>query len=257
MNGYLMRSASIGAVLAVVVAASALAKTEVFRAGNLFIRDSGGISPTKLPKHKKVPVSARLNARLGTIDGSHPPALKRVVANFDRTIQVNARGLPACRRNALENRTTKAAKLACRNSIVGSGKGEVEVEFPDQAPFTAKSPVTLFNGGVRRGTTLLLIHAYLAVPAPTSVVVPVKITRIRRGRYGIHADARIPRIAGGFGSVTHFQFIINRRFTFKRKKRSYLTASCPTGRYFAKARVLTTDGTSLRVTHVFPCTPRD
>ncbi len=35
-------------------------------------------------------------------------------------------------------RSTKAAKHACGNSIVGSGEGKVEVAFPEQRPFTAR-----------------------------------------------------------------------------------------------------------------------
>ena len=61
-----------------------------------------------------------------------------------------------------------------------------------------------FNGGVQGGTTTLLIHAYVSVPAPTAVIAKVKITRIDRGRFGIHADATVPEIAGGAGSVTGF-----------------------------------------------------
>jgi hypothetical protein len=252
----LTRAVAIAAMLALVAAASAIAKPEVFRVGNLFLRNSGGIFPFKLPRHRQAPISARLNARFGTTDGTHPPAIKNVIANFDRTIHINARGLPVCRKGQLEDRLTAAARRACPDAIVGSGRGEVEVAFPDQAPITAKSPITIFNGGVRGRNTLMLIHAYLSVPVPVAVVVPVKITRIHRGVYGIRADARIPRITGGYGSVTHFNMTINRRFVFRRKKRSYLTASCPRGHYFAAGKVLLADGTSLRITHVFPCTPR-
>lgn len=256
MKKQLTRAVAIATALALVLGAGAFAKPKVFRAGNLFLRDSGGISPTKLPRNRRVPISARLNARFGTTDGSHPPAITSVVADFDRTIRVNARGLPVCRKSQITNRTTAAARRVCRRSIVGTGRGGVEVAFPDQTPFSAESPILLFNGGVHRGTTLLLIHTYLAVPAPTAVVVPVEITRIKRGHYGLHTVARVPRIAGGFGSVTHFRMVIKRKFVYRHRRRSYLTASCPTGHYFAQGKVLLADHSSLQITHVFPCTPR-
>ncbi|HEX5929431.1 MAG TPA: hypothetical protein VFY48_08560 [Solirubrobacterales bacterium] len=253
---HLIRTVTAGLVLAAIVAASALAEPKTFRVGNLVLRDNGAISPTKLPRHRQVPIGARIKARIWTSDGSHPPALERVTPEFDRTIQVNAEGLPVCRRSQLTARSTAAAKRACADAIVGSGEGEVTVAFPEQAPFAATGPIALFNGGVEGRTTLLLIHTYVNVPAPTAVVVPVKMTRIDRGHYGIHVDAQIPRIAGGAGSVTEFRISIDRRFTHRGQRQSYLTASCPTGRYYAAGVARFADGTKIEITHVLPCTPR-
>jgi len=256
MRKQLVRAAAVGAALALIVAASAIAKPEVVQVGNLFLRDAGGISPSVLPRHRQAPISANLNARIGTTDGTHPPAVRSVIADFDRTIQVNARGLPVCGKSQLVARSTAAAKRACPDAIVGSGTGEVEVAFPEQAPFTARGPIVLFNGGVHGGSTLILIHTYVAVPAPTAVVATTKIVRIHRGRYGIHTVSLIPAIAGGAGSVTAFKLTIGRRFTYKGRKQSYLTASCPTGHYYAEGEVQFAEGPTLEITHVFPCTPK-
>ncbi len=40
------------------------------------------------------------------------------------------------------------------------------------------------------------------------------------------------------------------------KKASYLTASCPTGLYYAEGKVQFTDGLTLKITHALPCTPK-
>ena len=255
MRKQLIRATAIGAVLALIVAASAFAKREVARVGNLFLTDNGGISPSKLPKHKQAPISAHILGEIGTTDGSHPPAVRTVTVDFDKTIQVNAKGLPACKKGQLEARSTAAAKQACPDAIVGSGEGEVEVAFPEQKPFAAKGPIVLFNGGVRGGTILLFVHTYVAVPAPTAVIATVKITHIHRGHFGLHTVTQIPAIAGGAGSITKFKLTINRAFTYKGNKESYLTASCPTGHYYTEGEVLFADGTTLGLTHVLPCTP--
>ncbi len=257
MRKHLIRAAVIGTGFAVLVAANALAKPEVVRVGSLFLRDNGGISPSKLPRHEQAPISAHLNARIGTTDGSHPPAVESVIADFDKTIQLNAKGLPACTVAQLTARSTADAKKACPEAIVGSGTGEVEVAFPEQAPFDATGPIVLFNGGVHGGTTVLLIHTYVAVPAPTAVIATVKITRIHRGHFGLHTVSTIPAIAGGFGSVTKFRLTIGRKFEYKGKKESYLTASCPTGHYYAEGKVQFAEGTTLKITHVLPCSPSD
>jgi hypothetical protein len=255
MGTHLVRTAAIGVVLALLAAVSASAKPEVVQMGTLFLRDNGGISPTRLPKHMQAPITAHLNAQIGTTDGSHPPAITSVIADFDKTIQLNAKGLPACSQGSLEARPTVAAKKACPDAIVGSGVGEVEVAFPEQNPFAAKGPIILFNGGVHGGTTVLLIHTYVAVPAPTAVVAIVKITHIHRGRFGLHADARIPPIAGGAGSVTKFRIDIGRTFMYKGKKQSYLTASCPTGVYYTEGKAQFSDSTTLKIFHALPCSP--
>ncbi len=103
------------------------------------------------------------------------------------------------------------AKKACPDAIVGSEEGEVEVAFAEQKPFTARGPIVLFNGGVHGSTTLLLGHAYVAVPAPTAIVAKVKITRIHRGHCGIHTVSQIPVIAGGAGSVIKFKLTVGRK----------------------------------------------
>jgi hypothetical protein len=252
---HLLRAMAIGAALALLVAAGAFAKPHVIRAGNLFLVDDGGITPSKLPRHRQAPISAHIDAEIGTADGSHPPAVKSLNIDFDKSIQVNAKGLPACKLGRLEATPTVAAKKACPDAIVGSGEGEVEVVFPEQNPFSAKGPVVLFNGGVRGGTTVLLVHAYVPVPAPTAVVVRVEITHISRGHYGLHTVAEIPPIAGGAGAVTKFRIAIDRKFTYQGKKESYLTASCPTGIYYTEGHILFADGAALQGTHLLPCTP--
>lgn len=256
MSKQLTRAVAIAATLALIAAASALAKPEVVRVGNLFLRDNGGISPQRLPRHTQAPIAAHLNAQIGTVDGTHPPAIESVIADFDKTIQIHANGLPVCRERQLVARSTVTAKQACRDAIVGEGEGEVEVAFPEQAPILAKGPIVLFNGGTRGATTLLLIHTYVNVPAPTAVIVPVKITAIARGHYGLHADAKIPPITGGAGSVTKFKLTIGRTFTYKGRRQSYLTASCPTGTYFAEGKVRFSDETTLKITHALPCIPK-
>ena len=257
MSRHLIRVAAAGLGLALVLAAAALgsANRKVWCAGNICLADDGGIFPSKLPKHGKAPVTARLSGEISTRDGAHPPAVKTIDIDIDKTIGIDAVGLPACRAGQLQSRSSAAAKNACPDAIVGSGEAEVEVAFPEQTPFRSTGPLVLFNGGVQGRTTTVLLHAYVNVPAPTAIVTKATITRIHRGRFGLHIAAKIPKIAGGSGSVTDFKLKVGRKFTYRGRKKSFLVAGCPTGTWVTKGNVLFEDGTKLGITHPFSCIP--
>lgn len=247
-----------GAALAAIFAATALGSLGQRKeecAGNICIVDNGGISPSKLPRHGEAPVTAVLMGEIKTRDGSHPPAAQTLEIDIDRTIDVDAVGLPVCKVSQLVARSSSAARRACADAIVGSGTAEVEVAFPEQKPFSSTGPLLLFNGGVHGGATTFLLHAYVDVPAPTAIVMKATVTHIRRGRFGFHLATRIPKIAGGAGSATAFRLKVGRRFTYKGEKKSLLVAGCPTGSWITKGHVSFADGTDLGLTHVFTCTP--
>lgn len=232
--------------IAVIVAGNALAeRATVVRAGNLVLRMNGGVTPKKLPRHRLAPITLRASGSLAAGDGSHPPATKTVTIDFDKHGTINARGLPVCRAGRLQSRDTKAAVAACRPALVGRGTTSVEVALPESRPFTAKGPLALVNGGVRHGVTTMFIHAYVSVPTPTAIVTVVKIKKIHKGPYGTRAVARIPKIAGGSGSLTHFAFSIHRTFERGGRKQSYLLARCANGRFRAHATIQTSDGTRI------------
>jgi hypothetical protein len=109
------------AALALSMASVASGKWDIVRAGNLVFGDNGGISPETLPRHGFAPATARIIGKVGTVDGTHPPALTHLEADIDKTIRVDALGLPTCRLNQLQARSTADAKQACGDAVIGSG----------------------------------------------------------------------------------------------------------------------------------------
>lgn len=256
---------ALGLVSVIGVAAVAVAaRPTVVQAGKLVLKINGGVTPKALPKNRLAPIRLKVAGNVSTRDGTHPPATKTIKVDFDKHGTVNARGLPVCRAGQLNARPTKEAERACKNSIVGKGQTLVEVEFPEQKPFTAKGPLVLFNGGTKGGKTTLYIHAYVAVPAPTAIVTTVTIKKIRKGRYGLRTVAKVPRIAGGSGSVLSFNLRVKRIFRYKGKKQSYVNARCSDGKFAAKviAAIFKDEaGTGagnvkLSGTVIRPCTPK-
>lgn len=259
MKRKLIQIAMAAAALALIAASGAVGDSGTRQehcVGALCVGDDGGISPTKLPRHGGAPVTARIDGEVATRDGSHPAALQDLEAEIDHTIVVDAVGLPTCSERQLEATSSAAAKKICGDAIVGSGSAEVEVAFPEQAPFRSTGPLLLFNGGVHGATTTVFLHAYVDVPAPTAVIVRATVTRIHRGRYGLRLKAHVPEVAGGAGSATAFDLKIGRRYTYEGRRKSFLTASCPTGSWATKGSLLFSDRTRIGFTHIFTCSPR-
>jgi len=248
-----MSTLALGAAIAVVVAGIATAaKPTIVQVGNLKLTLNGDFKPKKLPRNKPAPITLNVSGKIDTIDGTHAPALKEVVVETDKNGSINVKGLPTCRAGKLQAQTTANAEKACRKAIIGSGKTNVEVEFPESRPFLAKSKLVAFNGGVKGGTTTILIHAFLTSPVSAAVVTTVKISKIRKGRFGTKSVARIPVIAGGSGSVDSFSLKFDRGF----KNKPFLFAKCPDGHLNARATSVFSDGTRLTGGFVRSCKPR-
>jgi hypothetical protein len=239
---------ALAATILVSLGAAAIAageKPTVVEAGNLRLSIAGGVTPATLPRNELAPISLHVDGDLADADGSQPPALKEVVLDSDKNAIVNAKGLPACRASQLEAQDTQAAQRACPKAIIGRGTTEVEVSFPEQAPFGATGPLIVFNGGVKGGVTTVFIHTYVSVPAPTAIVVALKIRKEHKGPFGLHTVATVPVIAGGAGSVTHFELTIHRLFTYRGKRESFLEAKCASGHFLADTTFKFRDGSQI------------
>jgi hypothetical protein len=247
----LLRVHGLAAAVLLVAVGSALAIT--LHAANLVVTADGGFSPTTLPKHGFAPIRLHGYGKIATEDGSPPPILETVTLWFDKHGKVETRGLPTCTPGKLAATTTAQARKLCPGAIVGTGFGKAVVDFPEQGPIPASSPITLFNAKPIHGNPALLAHAHITVPGPTTFVVPIEIQKVHDGRYGFKTVAKIPRIAGGYGIPLYARLSVGRTWTYKGKKLSFANAGCPDGRLQAKGEFVFKDGTSLLGSVFKPC----
>ncbi len=189
----------IGTAVLVALLGAGTAEGLTIRAGDLLVIGNGGFRPTKLPKHHDAPITIYGGGRIDTVSGNLPPIIETITFEFDRHGSVDTKGLPVCTPGRLEATTVAGARHLCPGSIVGKGEGSALVTFPEQAPFKVSSPITVFNGPRKDGNPTVLAHAYTTVPVPTTFIVPVEIEKISKGVYGYRTEARIPRIANGYG----------------------------------------------------------
>jgi hypothetical protein len=250
----LLRMPLLAALLVLAIAGSATAI--VLRAGNLVVTTDGGFTPKTLPKKGFAPIKLHGFGNIATQDGTPPPVLETVTIWFDKHGDVETRGLPVCTPGKLAATTTEQARQLCPGSIVGKGVGKAVVIFPEQPPIPASSPITLFNAAPKHGNPVVLAHAHLTVPGPTTFVVPIEIQRVNSGRYGFKTVAKIPKIAGGSGIPLYARLTVGREWKYKGKTLSYANAGCPDGRLQAKGQFLFKDGTFLQGSVFKPCKGR-
>jgi hypothetical protein len=245
------------AALFLAAATGALAVRKVTKvhlvAGNLVVDGEGGFTPTALPKRVKAPITVFGSGKISTVDGTLPPVLRTLQFEFDKNGGVDTVGLPKCSAGRLQATTVPQARKLCPGAIVGTGFGHAVAKFPEQAPIPVDSPITLFNGPTRGGDPTFYAHAYTTVPAPTTIVIPVRIESIHNGRYGYRVGAEIPKLAGGAGIPISGRIRVGRTWTYKGKKHSYVIARCPDGRLQGTAAFAFKDGTQLRGSFVSPC----
>lgn len=233
-------------------------QAELTQRGNLFVRFDGGISPRALPRHELAPISVRIEGAVRAPNGDHPPALRRIEVALNRAGHLSTVGLPTCRRNRIETATPNDALSACGTALVGSGGIVARTSLPDQAPTTVRGEVLLFNG-TDHGHTAILAHVYQAQPTPLTRIVVFKIRR-KSGTFGTVITANLPPALNSNGYLTSIFLQLERRYTFRGKQRSYLSAACgaPAGFSaatfpFAKTSMGFEDGRTLASTLVRSC----
>lgn len=254
MRKTLLRVHVLAGVILLVVVAAASAAAIVLHASNLVITADGGFTPTTLPKHGYAPIKLHGYGKIATEDGSPPPILETVTIWFDKHGEVDTEGLPTCTPQKLAATTTSQARKLCPGAIVGKGFGKAVVDFPEQGPIPASSPITLFNAAPKHGNPVILAHAHLTVPGPTTFVVPIEIQKVHDGRYGFKTVGKIPKIAGGYGIPLYARLSVGREWKYKGKTHSFANAGCPDGRLQAKGQFKFKDGTFLQGTVFKRCT---
>jgi hypothetical protein len=257
MRKYLLITTALAALIALAVAGVAVAaKDTIVKAGDLevVIDGSSGVKPKALSKSKYTPIAFTAAGSIRSTNAAEPqpPALKEVLLDATNSA-VNVKGYPVCTSGQLQARDTKAVEAACKSAIIGKGVTTVSVKFPEQAPIPAKSPLLVFNGGVSGGTTTFYIHAYLTQPITTAIVTTVKI---KKSGSGLKSVTTIPVIAGGAGSVKDFSLKIDKKFTYKGKKVSVLSAKCVGGKITADVTAVFRDGSKLQADVLRTCTSK-
>jgi len=243
------------------IALAATASAELAQRGNLFISFDGGVSPRALPREAPAPIAVRIEGRVRVLGGDDPPALRRIQVALNRAGRLNTRGLPICPRNRIRLARPAAALAACGEALVGSGGTVARTTLPDQAPTTVRADLLLFNGR-SGGRPAILAHVFQTRPVTVSRVIAFEIRR-RASTFGTVLTARITPGIERNGHLRSIFLNLQRRYVFRGRPRSYLTAACsappgfPAATFpFARASMTFEDGRRLSSTLIRTCRVR-
>ncbi|HEX5593180.1 MAG TPA: hypothetical protein VFX35_07525 [Solirubrobacterales bacterium] len=251
MRGRIRKIAVCAGLLAVGVCASAYAITAEI--GPVRVSATATLKPRELPAKGNAPVYLSSVTRVGTKDGSTPPTLQTLVFELDKNGTVDTKGLPTCSTAKLEGTTPAQARKRCAGALVGKGTGKALVTMPGRAPFTITSPLSLFNGPPTGGRPTLIAHAYETVPAAQTLLVPITIEKVAKGRYGFRAEVQLPEIAAGYGAATLAEAKIGAVRKRGGLEVGYINAHCNGGRLQVEGTARFTNGDYFPVTLTSPC----
>ncbi len=167
----------------------------------------------------------RISGAIGTADGEQPPRLRKVAIAFNRYGRVSTRGLPICDPAQLEQTTSKIAREECGPALVGHGRFRAIVALTGREPFPVVGEILAFNSS-RGGKPTMLLHIYGSKPVQLAFILSFRIVRLHEGPYGTIFVAHIPKIAAQLGYVTDLNLTIGRRYVYRGRKLSFLSARC-------------------------------
>lgn len=217
----------IPALLAVVsLLGAGLAGAEFVQKGDVRISFDGNFSPRSLPRERLAPVKIDVQGAIGTTDGTHPPAVRKIEIAINRHGKLSTQGLPACSGPLLQSTSTETALARCRPALVGRGQFGANVEFPNAEPVLATGTMLAFYGH-SNGKKAILLHLYATTPVRATFVLPLTISSRGNNLFGTVLSAKIPTLAGGLGSVTKIDLTIGRNYTYRGQHLSFISASCP------------------------------
>jgi hypothetical protein len=215
-------AAAIAAVAAVLVAS--IAHAELSERGDLFVRFQGGINPTALPRKQMAPITVSVSGAVKTLSGERPPALRRIEIELNRGGELSSYGLPVCRYGELVAVVRARALEACGDALVGDGAYVGRTAFPEQATFPSQGNILAFNG-VYRGREVILAHVYGIDPVPITRIIIFYIRRTS-GTFGTVISGSLPDAVNHYGYVEEIALRLHRIYTYRGRRRSYLSASC-------------------------------
>lgn len=186
-------------------------------------------SPVPTPGQGRVPVGLRLLDRISTTDSSHPRATKAILVELDQQLDIHLAKVERCPSGV--HFDIRTPKDPCAEFRFGTGTITIEAAFPGQQPLSVTGRAIAFAQGPGK----LMIHVDLPAPTVGRIAIPITVGKEAGGGYGIKMIAAVPKIGGGYGSITSLDL---------RFRKGIFSAACPQGRLQSRATNTFADGST-------------
>jgi hypothetical protein len=205
-----------------------VARADTVSGDNVRVSFSGSIEPRTLPRGEPAPVSLHVEGKVRPLEGARPVALRRFTVQVNRHAIFTTRGLPRCPLRKLRGTSSREAIGNCGEALLGSGFFNSHIDIPEQAPFPAYGRVLAFNT-TQRGEQAVAIHVFGRRPASITTVLSTALRRSgsSSGPFGPALTVEMPRIGDDWGYVTGFSLTLHRRYEYRDRLRSVVSATCP------------------------------
>jgi hypothetical protein len=210
--------------------------------------------PKKLSKTALTPVTLEVTTKTGTTTepNGKPVPVTEAIIDFDKGASIESKGYPTCDVTKLENVTTEVGLEACKKAKIGGGSATALL--PSSKGVQAEQlTVTAYNGKPQGSKPVVLLQAYGQSPVQTTQVLTGVVTKYNKEGYGPRLTVAVPLIAGGAGALTEFHTSIFKKYNYKGKQRSYVSATCKTKKLKARGKFVFLDGQSLTPTLTGKC----
>jgi hypothetical protein len=117
---------------------------------------------------------------------------------------------------------------------VGTGLFTAHVSIPEQSPFPSVGKVLAFNS-LYRGRHVILAHIFGTSPVPTTQILVLRFGHLDGGAFDTTLTTRMPEATEKWGYATGFALTLDRRYTYRGRSRSVISANCPAPRGFTLA----------------------
>ena len=203
-------------------------------------------SPQKLSKKTAEPITLEVKTATTSTTSANgvPVPAVRAVVDFPKGLKIFSKGYPTCDPTVLQSTSTEKALEECKRAVIGSGQGSASLVVGEKV-FPVITGITAFNGIPQGGKPVILLHNYSATPIQTTLVLTGVVKNLNKGAFGARLDVEIPLIAGGQGALTGFGVKIFKTFTYKGKKRSYVSSTCLSKKMKTRGEFVFRDGEAL------------
>jgi hypothetical protein len=221
--------------------------------GNTSVSATATMLPRELPPKANAPITLSSVTRIASHDGSAPQILSEMEFLLDRNGSIETKGVPVCSLAKLADTTPKQARQRCAGALVGEGTAKAQVNIPGQPRTQISSPLSFFNALPTGGRPTVIVHAYETIPEAKTLLVPIVIEKVSKGRYGFRTKIQLPEIADGYGSPILAEATLGKTFKRGGKTVGYVNAHCEGGRLQVHGTLTFANGDFFPTTLTSPC----